>query len=225
MMEVDAEMFTCRQVFRDMINQGTRSRIHLTDLELETEENLGTLFDLMTGGTVKTDPLTEIPKLYLVKRLAQKYECDVILRRISLQSRTDMYEGKCRTLVTFMVGIFMNDIEVCKAALREAGGWWKVGDWPKQMISGPLMNPSALPPDLYAMIKPKTMWAWTSAYRNVFHLTYENEKELEDHHTGLSSEQRQRRDKYSWQFVFAMFSLAGESSHLYSRSNPVTGSD
>lgn len=207
-----------------MIDQGTRSRIHLTDLELETEENLGALFDLMKGGKVKTAPMTEIPKLNLIIRLAQKYECDDILRRISLQSRTDMYEHQCRTLVPFMVGIFMNDIAICKAALREAGGWWNHGDWSKRMINAPLMDLSALPLELYTMIKPKTMWAWTRAYRGTYHLEHVHDEELEDHHTGLSPEDREQREVYSNVFELTINKLDGWSSHPYSWPKPVMDS-
>lgn len=156
-----------------MINSTTNSRISLNDATIETAVVLGSLLNIIKGVRIKTEDVYEITVLTPVIRLAQKYACDDIIERISLQCRVDTYEKRCRPLIPLMVGFATNDMELCTNALKIPGGQWKPEEWPAcfgdLVDEGLVMDPTALPLEISGLVKPETMWTWMRAYRNRYH--------------------------------------------------------
>lgn len=144
-----------------MIKGATTSRIELSDKELENEGIIGNLLDVVMGKPIDTEDVYETPMLKKVIKSAQKYDCDAVLERISLQCRVDLYEKNCRPLLPLMVGFALNDMELCTKALSTPGGKWKEEEWPGEfgdvVDRGLVMDPIALPLEISRSVKPEPM--------------------------------------------------------------------
>lgn len=104
-------------MFRDLIENTTTDRIELSDAELEKAETLTDLLDAITKAEYVTAPNHRERNLRLVS-LCQKYSFDNVLAHIALHYKSQLNNTPEVTFAAFSIGVEMNDLALCKWALK-----------------------------------------------------------------------------------------------------------
>lgn len=159
-----------------MVKNARTSRVELSDMALERASVFtGLLDNIQTGRSI-----TSHSRRLIIIRLAQKYECQTVLTRIILQSKSDLAKNPTRlSPIIFRMAILLNDADLASQVLKLSGGaTWTSRDLSSKaesadkdfdcLVGASTMDPGGLALSHFRQFDVDTLWIWLRAHRHAF---------------------------------------------------------